>query len=300
MAEIISLGYLGLRVSDLARWEELAVDVLGLQVSKKIEGALLSLRMDDHVQRIIIEKGDEDDIAYAGWLFDTEDDLDLYLNNLNKLGIKVSDCGREIAAMRCVERVYFCEDPNGLRHEFAFGPTYAPGTTPFTSKVMKGDFNAGRLGVGHIMCVAKNYKETTDFFRKVLGFRLSDYIRGPLETPRGTFDVDATFFHTVTGRHHSIATAQIPMPKKIHHLMIQVEEMDDVGLAYDRCVAAGFEIGMGLGHHPNDHMFSFYVKTPSGVLIEYGWGGIVIDDNNWEIKNYSQLSDWGHLHGQAH
>jgi hypothetical protein len=73
--------------------------------------------------------------------------------------------------------------------------------------------------------------------------------------------------------------------------------MDDVGFAHDRCVKAGFPVAMALGHHPNDHMFSFYVQTPSGFLIEYGYGGIVIDDQNWEVKSYSQLSDWGHAHG---
>ena len=34
MAEISSLGYVGFGVSDLARWEELAIDILGLQVGK--------------------------------------------------------------------------------------------------------------------------------------------------------------------------------------------------------------------------------------------------------------------------
>ena len=28
--------------------------------------------------------------------------------------------------------------------------------------------------------------------------------------------------------------------------------------------------------HPNDHMFSFYVRTPSGFSVEYGWGGLLI------------------------
>lgn len=297
MAEIKSLGYLGFRVLDLARWEQLAVDMLGLQVSGRNGDTSLSLRMDEHQQRIVLESGDEDDLVRVGWLFDTEKELEQYVQGLAKSGVTVTPCGEDIAAARCVERAYFCMDPNGLRHEFAFGPTYAPDTTPFVSKVMKGKFVAGRLGVGHIMAVAKNYAETVKFCHEILGLRISDYIRGPLETARGTFDVDATFFHTVTGRHHSMATAQIPMPKKIHHMMVQVEDMDDVGLAYDRCLAAGFPMGMHLGHHPNDHMFSFYVQAPSGIFIEYGWGGVVIDDQVWEVRNYTQLSDWGHAHG---
>jgi hypothetical protein len=89
------------------------------------------------------------------------------------------------------------------------------------------------------------------------------------------------------------------MPKRIHHFMVQASDMNDVGLAYDRCLNAGVPIMMGPGHHPNDQMFSFYCVTPSGFGLEFGWGGIVIDDANWEVRTYSQPSDWGHRPPQA-
>ena len=57
---------------------------------------------------------------------------------------------------------------------------------------------------------------------------------------------------------------------------------------------------MGLGRHPNDRMFSFYVHTPSGFLLEFGAGGIVVDDADWEIKSYTRLSEWGHHHPEPH
>ena len=62
---------------------------------------------------------------------------------------------------------------------------------------------------------------------------------------------------------------------------------------------AGVPIMMGPGHHPNDQMFSFYCVTPSGFGLEFGWGGIVIDDDHWEVRTYSQPSDWGHRPPQA-
>ncbi|WP_454916220.1 VOC family protein [Xanthobacter sediminis] len=294
MTEITCLGYLGFAVQDLAKWEQLAVDVLGMQLGARHDGAV-TLRLDDHEQRVILESGDADDLIYAGWLFDTEAALVGYVQKLGRIGVELADCGPEFAAQRRVEKVYSCVDPNGLRHEFAFGAKYA--VKPFTSKVLNSRFVTGRLGVGHILVVAKNYSESLDFFQNKLGLILSDYIRAPLETPRGVINVDATFLHTVTGRHHSLATAQIPIPKRIHHVMFEVEDMNDVGLAHDRCVAAGFPVAMSLGHHPNDHMFSFYVQTPSGFFIEFGYGGRVIDDRDWDVKSYPQLSDWGHAHG---
>ena len=294
MSEIASLGYVGFGVSDLDRWECLAVDVLGLQPGHRDPGRSLSLRMDNREQRIVLSRDESDDLQFVGWLFDTEGELEAYVACLAREGLSVATCDRETAALRGVEKLYACVDPNGVRHEFVFGQKYA--SSPFVSQVLHGGFVTGRLGVGHVLVVARNYAETVGFIRNVLGLRISDYIRAPLETPKGVIDVDATFFHARTGRHHSIATAQIPTPSRIHHLMIEVEELDDVGLAHDRCVAAGFPIAMSMGHHPNDQMVSFYVKTPSGFLIEYGWNGIVIDDRDWEVKTYSQLSDWGHVH----
>ena len=47
------------------------------------------------------------------------------------------------------------------------------------------------------------------------------------------------------------------------------------------------------GKHSNDHMQSFYLKSPSGFWMEYGYGGREIGPD-WEIKNYDQPMLWGH------
>lgn len=294
MAAISSLGYLGFGVSDMQRWEELAVQILGLQPVQRDAGRTLALRMDDRAQRIVLERDASDDLNYAGWLFDTEAELAEHVRHLSEQGLALQRCDAETVAARRVEQAWFCLDPNGLRHEFAVGMQYA--NTHFDSPVLRGGFVAERLGVGHILVVAKDYSQTLNFAQQVLGLRLTDRIRAPLETPKGQIQVDASFFHARTGRHHSFATAAIPVPKRLHHLMLEVADFNDVGLAHDRCRAAGFPVAMGLGHHPNDKMFSFYVQTPSGVLIELGWGGAVVDDSDWEVKTYGQLSDWGHEH----
>jgi len=292
MSELSALGYVVFKVSDLSKWEDFAVNILGLMAGRRGADSL-ALRMDEHAQRILLERGGEDDLAVAGWQFDSAPELDQYVARLRKQDIAVTDGGAALAASRCVERVYVANDPNGFQHEFYFGPTHAPSSAPFRSALLKGEgFETGRLGVGHILPVAQDYAASLAFYQNVLGLRVSDTIRDADLIPGVT--VDATFFHTRTGRHHSLATAFMPHPKRLHHVMLQVRDMADVGLAYDRCLKAGLKIHAGLGHHPNDGMFSFYVETPSGFGLEYGYGGIVIDDANWEVKNYTQLSDWGH------
>jgi hypothetical protein len=88
MAEISSLGYVGFGVSDLARWEELAIDVLGLQVGNRDPGKSLALRMDEMEQRIVLVRDDADDLKYLGWLFDTQGELEAYVEQLSASGVE--------------------------------------------------------------------------------------------------------------------------------------------------------------------------------------------------------------------
>ena len=292
MAEISSLGYLCVASNSLSGWEAFATDILGMAVLREEGSGALALRMDEWALRMRIEPGSEDDLVAVGWHFETRDRLEAYVKELALRGIASVPGDAVLAASRVVEQLYVCTDPDGIRHEFFYGPAHAP--KAFHSPVLRGGFVTGDLGVGHYVSAAKDYDKTLAFHRDGLGLKVSDRIRAPLMTPHGEIPFDATFFHTATGRHHSFATAALPFPKRIHHIMVEVSDFNDVGLAYDRCLAAGVPIMMGLGHHPNDGMFSFYAVTPSGFAIEFGHGGCVVDEHSWHVRTYSQLSDWGH------
>jgi 3,4-dihydroxy-9,10-secoandrosta-1,3,5(10)-triene-9,17-dione 4,5-dioxygenase len=41
-------------------------------------------------------------------------------------------------------------------------------------------------------------------------------------------------------------------------------------------------------------MVSFYVQSPAGFAIEYGCGGIAVDDTTWRVGYYDRPSIWGH------
>jgi hypothetical protein len=81
--------------------------------------------------------------------------------------------------------------------------------------------------------------------------------------------------------------------------MLQTIDMDDVGRALDRAAAAGLTITSSLGRHTNDRMTSFYVRTPSGFDVEYGWGGLEVDDDHWTVTSYDATSLWGHKRPRA-
>jgi 3,4-dihydroxy-9,10-secoandrosta-1,3,5(10)-triene-9,17-dione 4,5-dioxygenase len=86
----------------------------------------------------------------------------------------------------------------------------------------------------------------------------------------------------------------MPSGQEIIHLMVEVAALDDVGRAMDRCVKRGVPISASLGRHANDLMVSFYVKTPGGFDIEYGFDGLTVDEATWISRETTAISFWGH------
>ena len=76
---------------------------------------------------------------------------------------------------------------------------------------------------------------------------------------------------------------------------IELYSLDDVGQGYDLAQLEEGRIAYTLGRHTNDFMTSFYVRTPSGFFIEYGWGGRTIDPTTWQPHETTVgPSLWGH------
>ena len=288
MSAVTQLGYVGIEASNLDDWQSFAVDLLGMQVGRRDEKSL-TLRMDERVQRIIIEQGPADDLSFSGFECATEPELLDLVSQLREAGLTVEEPGAEQAALREVDRLFTTRDPDGNRVELYCGPAVT--NVPFRSSALRSSFVTAKQGLGHYFLIAKQSRQITlDFYIGLLGFKLSDYIRQELAPG---IVADAAFLHC-NGRHHTMAAAMMPIPKRIHHLMIEVADMSDVGYAFDRCIDAKASIEMTLGMHPNDHVFSFYVRSPSGFSVEFAWGGLVVDDADWSVKSFDRLSSWGH------
>jgi 2,3-dihydroxybiphenyl 1,2-dioxygenase len=286
---VSQLGYLAFEVSDLAAWEQFATGVLGLGVARRWDGGL-SLRMDGHAQRFFVTQGTPgaivDDLAAVGWQVADEAALDAVAARLRAAGHDVVEGTREETAARQVVRLVHLRDPGGNRVEIAFGPAMGEGA--FTSSLAPSGFVADELGLGHLVINAPETAKTAAFYQELLGFRLSDRIVCEFYG----FPVDITFLHA-NARHHSLAFGG-QQPKRLHHFLLEVKSLDDVGAALDRAVAAGVRIAQMIGRHPNDRMVSFYAFTPSGFQFEYGTGGRLVDDATWQPTVHDRISEWGH------
>jgi catechol 2,3-dioxygenase-like lactoylglutathione lyase family enzyme len=125
-----------------------------------------------------------------------------------------------------------------------------------------------------------------EFFTK-LGFRLSDKIIVPGR-------LNARFYHC-NARHHTLALGQCPPGVAgLNHLMIQVGAIDDVGTGYEIAQEIGVPLTLTLGRHTNDQQFSFYHSTPSSLHVEYGFGGLEVEDETWVPRVFDRTAVWGH------
>jgi biphenyl-2,3-diol 1,2-dioxygenase len=194
----------------------------------------------------------------------------------------------ETAKRRGVTGLATTKDPNGVRVEIYFGALECF-ESPMVSPAGVSGFLMGDQGLGHIVLYVRDVEATKHFYMDGLGFRLSDMIDMGLGPGA---PVELTFLHC-NPRHHTLALVPASMPKRLNHFMLQVDRMEDVGLAYDRAERMGVRVAYTLGRHTNDHMFSFYAHTPSGFRVEYGWGGRTIDEN-WVVVRHEAPSIWGH------
>ena len=81
----------------------------------------------------------------------------------------------------------------------------------------------------------------------------------------------------------------------MHHLMVELFSLDDVGQSYDIALTQPERVNVTLGRHTNDLMTSFYCKSPSSFMIECGWGGREIDPATWQpVEMHAGPSLWGH------
>jgi len=286
-ATIKELAYIGIEASDLEAWSGFAAGLFGLQPARE-ETAIRTFRLDDYIHRLLVVEGPSNDLAFAGFDCGSADDLREVVEVLRAHGCEVTEGDAALAAQRGVNEIFSTTDPEGNRVELITG--LAQADTPFESPRGVRGFQTLQGGAGHMFLLCRGPRERMLEFYGMLGFTLSDYIKD--EVAPGVF-VDAAFTHC-NGRHHTLAFAEMAAPFKLHHLLIEVDDMSDVGWAYDRVVEARVPLLHTLGMHPNDKMFSFYAHSPSGIAVEYGWGGILIDDATWEPAEYDSISAWGH------
>lgn len=285
MSSVLSFGYVIVETMDVEAWRLFGEGVMGMQAAEQHSERLL-LRMDNKVFRYDIRRGESEGVRAVGLEVRNEEALLELCAKLDAAGYTTVREPSELIQERRVRGLASFRDPDDqMTIELYYGLLEAH--EPFVSKV---DYNfvAGELGIGHVLQVVSDADTYKTLYMDILGYRLSDEI----ETTPGSY---ATFLHC-NGRHHSFAFSESDgsRPLGVGHLMVEVTELDMVGRTYDKGFSGMARVIGTLGRHTNDKMLSMYIQSPSGFGIEYGVGGIIVDDATWVPRVYSEAHYWGH------
>lgn len=278
---IQALGYVGIVAKSPEDWAGFGTRLLGLQLAER-SAAQLVFRMDDRRQRLVVTPGERDGARFFGWEVADAAALQALAARLEDAGVAVAWGDAGLAAQRRVAGLVVTQDPAGNRLEIVHGAerteaAFAPG------RCISG-FRTGALGMGHAVLMVERMAPMLAFYRDLLGFKVSDTVANPFT---------AYFFH-VNARHHSLALIETGAAG-LHHLMVELFNLDDVGQGYDLAQLEEGRVATTLGRHTNDFMTSFYVRTPGGFMVEYGWGGRAVDPATWQVVEMtSGPSLWGH------
>ena len=285
----IELAYIGIEVPDPATLTPFFGEVIGLAAGDADDGTL-TWRNDDRAHRVIVRSGPANDAAFLGFEAVDDDAFDTIAARLVRNGHNLTEGSDDDLRARRVKRLVRTSAPWGVDVEVVLALDEA--STPFESAHVPGGFLTEGVGFGHAVFATTAFDASHAFLVDGLGLAQSDWLE--MEIAAG-IELEVRFYHC-NERHHSIALAKAPfdMPQKLHHMMFETNERDDVGAAFDRVWATDLAIANGLGRHDNDGMFSFYVVSPAGFQVEVGHGARVVTDPWTDNRRYDRISRWGH------
>ena len=292
--KIQSLSYVLIETTDLQEWADYAHNVVGLMRNDSLSDENnLYLRMDDKSFRFHVTTGQAKRFIAAGFNLKDRAAFEQAKEELSNANISFEDFTEKMIQARCVTAGISLQDPAGNLLELSYGALDEK--EPFLSpQDIKGFVTKG-LGFGHVVFAAPNLELSHSFYINVLGFGDSDYMNFPMGPAPDAPEIKLNFMHCDNPRHHTVALFESPIPPSgLIHTMVEVNNIDEVGYGLDRAMQNKIHISSSLGRHSNDMMVSFYMQTPSGFDLEFGYDGWQVD---WSIftKQESKIpSFWGH------
>jgi len=267
MAKVIELGYIGLNVTDISAWREYATSCVGLEIAESERDDRFYLRMDLQHHRITVFQSDQDDLAYMGWRVRGQEEFKAMIQQLTNAGVEHRVATDEEAQERHVLGLIKLEDPSGTANEIYYSPQVDVMKPFHPGRPLYGKFVAGDQGLGHVLVRSDDTEATYNFY-KLLG--LTGSIEYQLAMPDGA--VAKPVFMSCNDRQHSLAFGLPGMVERLNHLHIQYTDFDDLGVSHDTIRSKDIDVAMQLGKHANDQLYTFYSASPSGWLMELGWG----------------------------
>jgi catechol 2,3-dioxygenase-like lactoylglutathione lyase family enzyme len=139
--------------------------------------------------------------------------------------------------------------------------------------------------IGHIVFFTPDMKASEDFYRKRLGFALSDRYAGGA----GVF-----LRYAAESDHHNLFFINRPAGKpELQHVAFELRDIHEMfggGMYFDRC---GWQVEVGPGRHPISSAYFWYFRNPCGGAVEYFCDSDYVTAD-WKPHAYriNRFSEW--------
>jgi catechol 2,3-dioxygenase-like lactoylglutathione lyase family enzyme len=237
------LGHVTLTTSDLQRQIEYYTDIIGLSlVDASRDRAVLATRAGQ--EAIVLERGEPGALTRVAFQVAPDDDLGELASSLEKEGIR---CERRSDVTPGVSETIVFEDPKGSLVEIFSQYKFAP-----PDKLQTGVMP---LKLGHVASRVRDVQKVAEFYRKFLGFRVSDW--------RGDFFV----FMRCSVDHHTVNFVRDDVPQ-LHHIAFEVKDWPEIHRSCDFLAKNGIHLVYGPVRHIIGHNIAAYHRNSDQVRVE--------------------------------
>lgn len=288
-ANIVRLGHVEYRVTDLAQSRDFYVDLLGL-IETERNGDRIYLRCieDTDHHSLVLREAVTAGVGHVSFKVATPDDLDRLEARFEELGLptrrlqREEECGQG-AALR-------------VRDPFGFPIEYYAEMTRVEWHLQKYHLHRGAapMRVDHVNLLMPDAQKGFDWYTRELGFHCAEYTaaEGPGER------VWASWLYRKSTV-HDVAVMTGPGPA-VHHVGLSLGESMGVIRACDAVAAAGYahSIERGPARHGISNAFFVYLRDPDGNRVELYTGDYLTGDPGrepirWELNDPRRQTLWG-------
>ena len=242
MIQVTRIGHATLETPDLDRQIDYFTDVVGLVPAERQNGrAFLATKLGDLA--VVLEKGTDAKCARISFQAAAATDFDHLRRGLEAEGVR---CDMRSDPCPGIPRALTFADPKGTIVEVF---TTA---TPFPRKPAAG---VGPIKLGHLAFSVAEPKAFADFYGRVLGFRVSDWIE------------DWFVFLRCGPDHHTINFVQ-GKTTRMHHIAFELKDWAQVQNACDFLGGRNIPIIWGPGRHGPGHNIFTYHRNPDDQIVE--------------------------------
>lgn len=244
MIDVKRIGHATFETPDIDRQIDYFTEITGLVLAERQNGrAFLATKVGDLV--VQLEKGDVSRCARIAFQVAPDTEFDDIRRGIEAEGVR---CEARNDTSPGIPKVVAFQDPKGTAIEVYAEQTPIAGKKPSVPGI-------GPLKLGHLAFVVDEPKQFADFYSKVLGFRVSDWI------------ADWFVFMRCGPDHHTVNFVR-GKTTKMHHIAFELKDAAQLLQACDFLGANKIPIIWGPGRHGPGHNMYIYHRNPDDQIIE--------------------------------